>query len=356
MKRTPRCPFCQQPVAPPQNLGFQFADMDAGFCECGAVYVSDVTGFNRGAAFVEALFLATGGRWELAWDLIPGEDYRETVLEHYDQVSHQIVPEGHFEGRKVSGILYFVRLAEDLRTLGEKDLEEIRRRRKRPESPPSSRPRKLRRAEAEKLVREGRFEELRLLCRHQPLNLRILQKVLYHPDRALRFRTVKYLGELARELADEMPEEIADLVKRLLYASADSAASAWGALEAVGEIVRVLPRRFGLYVRNLLAFLAYPEFRPAALFALWRIAERHPELLRREKPFRLLEFLGDENPEVRGLVLLTLKALGLKETASEVQKLRGDQAHFEVYFPEKDDFETLKIGELAARILEEWRN
>ncbi len=354
MNRPPRCPFCQRPVAPPKNLGFQFADMEAGFCECGAVYVSDVTGFNRGAAFVEALFLATGGRWELAWDLIPGEDYQETVLEHYDQVSHQIVPEGHFEGRKISGILYFVKLAKDLRDLGEKDLEEIRRRRKRPETPPDFRPRKLRRGEAEKLVREGRFEELRLLCRHQPLNLRILQKVLYHPERTLRFRVVKYLGELARDLADEIPEEIADLVKRLLYASADSAASAWGALETVGEIIRFLPRRFGLYVRNLLAFLAYPEFRPAALFALWRIAERHPELLRREKPFRLLHLLSDENPEVRGLALLTMKALGLKETAPEIRKFEGDEATFEVYFPEKDRFETLRIKELATQILREW--
>ncbi|MBX6422087.1 DVU0298 family protein [Thermosulfurimonas sp. F29] len=348
MNRIPSCPFCGQPVAPPRNLGFQFADLDAGFCGCGAVYVSDVTGYNRGAAFAEALFLATGGRWELAWDLMPGEDYQESVLERYDQVTHQIVPEGHLEGRRVSGVLYFVRLAEDLRNLGNESLEAVRRRRR--QSIPAARARKLRRPEAETLVAEGRFEEILELCRAQPLNLRVLQKLLYHPDRALRLRTVKYLGELARNLADEIPEALADLVKRLLYASADSAASAWGALEAVGEIVRALPERFGLYVRNLMAFLPYPEFRPAALFALWRIGEKHPELLRREKAFGLLRYLSDENPEVRGLTLLILRALGLREAAPEILPLSQDESEFEVYLPEEERFVTLQVGRLAQEI------
>jgi len=345
MNRIPSCPFCGQPVAPPQNLGFQFADLDAGFCGCGAVYVSDVTGYNRGAAFVEALFLATGGRWELAWDLIPGEDYREALLEHYDQVTHQIVPEGHLEGRRISGVLYFVKLADDLRDLGKESLEAIRARRKRRSS--TARPRKLRRPEAERLVIEGRLEEILELCRLQPLNLRVLQKLLYHPDRRLRLRTVKYLGEIATHLADEIPEALADLVKRLLYASADSAASAWGALEAVGEIVRALPERFGLYVRNIMAFLAYPEFRPGALFALWRIAEKHPELLRREGALGLLKYLSDDDPEVRGFILLILRALGLRETVREVLPLREDQSEFEVYLPEEDRFATFRIDALA---------
>ncbi len=354
MNRRPRCPFCGFEIDPPRNLGFQFADFDAGFCPCGAVYVSDVTGYNRGAAFAEALFLACGGNWDLAWDLLPGEDYQEGILEKYDQLSHQIVPEGAFEGRKVSGVLYFVRLAEDLRELGSKTLEEIRQARQEARPPAHFRPRKLRRPEAERLVAEKKFEELFLLCRHQPLNLRVLQKVLYHPDRHLRFRTATYLGEIASRLVKDYPEEVADLVKRLLYASADSAASAWGALETVGEIIRHLPQRFGLYVRNLLAFLKYPEFRPAALYALYRIADKHPELLRRQKPLLLLEMLSDQNPEVRGLALLTLDRCGLRELRSYLEPLRQDSMEFEVYSPEEDRFLKWHLGNLTRQILTSW--
>ena len=356
MSRTPRCPFCGKPIAPPKDLGFQFADLDAGFCECGAVYVSDVTGYNRGSAFAEALFLAAGGDWELAWDLIPGEDYQESMLEPYDQVSHQIVPERALEGRKVSGVLYFVKLADDLREVSREKIPEIRRSRKREDFPSGFRPRKIRRSEAERLVSEGRLQGLLLLCKHQPLNIRTLQRVLYHPDPGLRFRTVKFLGRIAAELADEHPEEVADLLRRLLYASADSAASAWGALETVGEIIRCLPQRFGLYIRNLQAFLKYPEFRAAALFALWRIADQHPELVRRERPFLLADFLGDRDPLVRGLALKTVYRAGLKGLASSLRDLLSDDAEFEIYHPEEDTFKRFRVGELAARILKEWEH
>ncbi|QJA05769.1 hypothetical protein FVE67_02680 [Thermosulfurimonas marina] len=351
--KPPSCPFCGREIPPPRNLGFQFADHDAGVCECGAVYVSDVTGFNRGSAFAEALFLASGGRWELAWDLAPGEDYQEIWLEPYDQARHLLVPEGTLEGRKVSGALCFVRLAEDLLELSREDLEALRRPSSR--SSPEVRPRKLRRPEAERLVAENRREELLLLCRAQPLNLRVLQKILYHPEALLRLRTATLLGEFARRFGDECPEEVADLVKRLLYASADTAASAWGALEAVGEIIRALPRRFGLYVRNLLAFLPYPEFRPGALYALWRVAEAHPELLLREKPFRVVSLLEDENPLVRGLALLILRALRLSEAAPGVRPLLEDSRTFEIYLPEEDRFVSRRLKEVAEEILKDQR-
>ncbi|RUM89043.1 MAG: hypothetical protein DSZ24_02250 [Thermodesulfatator sp.] len=352
--RPPLCPFCGRKIEPPRNLGFQFADHDAGLCACGAVYVSDVTGFNRGSAFAEALFLASGGRWDLAWDLTPGEDYQEFWLEPYDQVTHQIVPEGFLEGRRISGALCFLRLADDLLELSREHLETLKK--KSPTPPLEVRPRKLRRPEAERLVEENRREELLLLCRAQPLNLRTLQKILYHPEPLLRLRTAVLLGEFSRRFGDAYPEVIADLVKRLLYASADTAASAWGALEAVGEIIRALPRRFSLYVRNLLAFLPYPEFRPGALYALWRVAEAHPQLLLQEKPFRVLPLLQDPDPLVRGLTLLILRALSLKEVARQIEPLKKDPATFQIYLPEEDTFESYKIGELATETLQKFRS
>ncbi len=354
MNRTPECPFCSRLVPPPRDLGFQFSDLDAGFCDCGAIYVSDVTGYNRGTAFAEALFLAAGGDWDLAWDLVPGEDYQEKILEPYDQVTHQIVPEGVLEGRKISGCLYFLKLAEDLRDLTAEKLAQVRAQRQAQSSP--TRGRKIRRPEAERLVAENRREELLLLCQKQPLNLRVFQKLLYHPEPLIRFRTAHLLGELAQRLADQYPAEISDLVKRLLYASADSAASAWGALEAVGEIIARLPERFGLYVRNLQAFLKYPEFRPAALYGLWRIASRQPSLLCQERPFLLVSLLKDPSPEIKGLVLLILKALGLKELAPEIEPLARQTESFTFYDPIQDAFQSQSLGALTQSLLKEWQD
>ncbi len=345
------CPFCQSPVAPPRDLGFQYGDFEAGFCECGAVYVSDVTGYNRGAAFVEALLLACGGDWDLAWELVPEEDYQEEILEHYDQKLHLLFHED--PERPARGVLYFLRLADDVRGVSKDRLEEIRQQRQRPFRPPEGfRPKRLTRQEAERLLREGKRQELLLLARYQPLNLRVFQKLLYSADLELRWQAVMLLGEAASEVLAEKPEIVADLVKRLIYASADSAASAWGALETVGEIIRRAPERFGLFVKNLFAFLKYPEFRPAALFALGRIGETHPQLLRREPALKLLDLLEDKGPETRAMAAWAIGQIGLFEAKPKLSELLQDQTPVRFFDPAEGRLREVTVGEMAQRAME----
>ncbi len=346
------CPFCGRLIAPPENLGFQFADFDAGFCECGAVYVSDVTGHNQGAAFMEALILACGGNWELAWELTPEEDYEEFVLEHYDQKSHQIIQETG-ERSPYRGVLYFLRLAEDLRGLSAEKIAKLKaERRRREDGPPHGfKPKRFRRPEAERLLQAGKTQELLLHSRYEPLNLRTFQKLLYHADPLLRWKAVLLLGQATKEVIKTRPEMIADLVKRLIYASADSAASAWGALETVGEIIRYHPERFGLFVKNLFAFLKYPEFRPAALWALARIGEKEPSLIRREPALLLLRFLEDENPQSRAMAVFACGAIGLKEAIPKLKELLNDKTPVEIFRPEEEKLETLTVGALAEEAL-----
>ncbi len=348
------CPFCGRLVPPPENLGFQFSDFDAGFCDCGAVYVSDVTGHNQGAAFMEALILACGGNWELAWELTPEEDYREHVLEHYDQKTHQIVREEG--GPSVRGVLYFLRLADDIRGLSAEKIAKLKaERRAREEGPPPGfRPRKLRRQEAEELLQSGNTRELLLHARYQPLNLRTYQKLLYHADPLLRWKAVLLLGQAAREILKSRPELVADLVKRLIYASADSAASAWGALETVGEIIRHAPERFGLFVKNLFAFLKYPEFRPAALWALARIGEKEPSLIRREPALMLLKFLDDRDPQTKAMAVYACGKIGLSEAAPKLEELLDDDTEIELFEPESLALKKMSLGQLARETLNQF--
>ncbi|MCL6500144.1 MAG: hypothetical protein K6U07_08995 [Firmicutes bacterium] len=112
----PACPFCGQPVERPRELKTRRpGEMPVGSCPCGAVYACDVTGHNLGAAFIEALVFGCNMDWDLAWSLLPGEDYLEKPVEGYDLESHLIVPGGSFQGRRVRGALYFVRLHRDIR-------------------------------------------------------------------------------------------------------------------------------------------------------------------------------------------------------------------------------------------------
>ncbi len=345
------CPFCGRPVEPPRNLGFQTSDFDAGICECGAVYVSDVTGYNQGAAFVEALVLACGGNWDMAWELSPEEDYKEIVFEGYDQHKHVIYSEREKRERNIRGVLYFLKLAEDIKDLSITQLQKLRAERKNKPTPnPPSR--RLSRAEAEKLIYQGKEKELLLLCQGQPINLRILQKVLYSADPLLRWHTVILLGKATHCLLKDRPEIVVDLIKRLIYASADSAASAWGALETVGEIIRHAPERFGIFVRNLLAFLKYPEYRPGALWALGRIGEKNPELLRRERILALIRLLEDKDPTTRGLCAWVMGRARIIEGEKSLEKLLDDQNKINIYLPEKRRLQETTVGELAREALE----
>jgi len=103
--KIPTCPFCGRPIAKPTYLPIGFSDLEAGICECGSVYVCDVTGHNRGAAFVEALLIACAGDWDLAWDLSPDEDYKEIWVEVELKWTIKSVDEWHGEYDPATGNL-----------------------------------------------------------------------------------------------------------------------------------------------------------------------------------------------------------------------------------------------------------
>src|SRR4030042_1088622 len=104
----PACPFCGMLIPRPQEIHSR--EMPLGSCSCGAVYACDVTGHNLGAAMIEALVHACTGDWDCAWELTPDEDYLDKQLKDYDLETHHIIHSGVYEGRRISGVLYFIRL------------------------------------------------------------------------------------------------------------------------------------------------------------------------------------------------------------------------------------------------------
>jgi hypothetical protein len=109
------CPFCGMPVEKPKELTMRrWGEMPVGSCSCGAVYACDETGHNLGSAMIEALVFGCNMDWDLAWGLLPGEDYLEKVIEDYDYVNHRLVPGGVLNRRRISGVLYFIRLHDDV--------------------------------------------------------------------------------------------------------------------------------------------------------------------------------------------------------------------------------------------------
>jgi hypothetical protein len=356
LKTRPWCPFCGQDVGRPQypdrrKLG-EFA---LGSCECGAVYASDPSGFNIGAAIVECLVHACDDNWELAWDLLPEQDYLTGRLEDYDEVTHQVVETRNLDGRIIRGVLYFIRLQESVAALSIRVKEQ--------EKSPAAKSvaagqniqvekagnSKRERIKANKnLVREMVHNKdadgLVALCLDDKKTLRLLQRQLYEPDEAKRWAIASFIGEVCGRVATRKPGMVSDLLHLLFEACSDSASSNWGAVESIGSIIAARPDIYGSFTRHLLNYISDPSTRAQVLWALGTIAEKRPDLVRNTSFYQLIGLLDSPVAAVRGYMVRLLGRLQAKEVAGKIRVLQDDTTSLTIYengLPVQTDIGTL---------------
>lgn len=351
--RTTRCPFCRMPVERPRELqSHRPTEMPLGSCTCGAVYAYDATGHNLGTAYIESLVFACNMDWDLAWSLLPEEDYLASLVEKYDLESNYVIPGGAFEGRRVAGALYFVRLNKELREITRKGVEQTFARtaplRPGPQVPTNGGS-PLTKKQVEQLVAGNQIEPLLEAARHGTKVLRHLQRLLYTSDTLLRFRTAEILGLVSAVVAKKEPAAVANLLQGFSTSFNYSAASSWGAIDAMGEIIRCAPDLFAGYIPVLYQFLLDDALRPQTLRAMGRIANARPDLIRVAVP-RLLPFLDDANPESRGYTAWILGSVTASEAKLGLASVGNQEDEVEIY--EQGGIVKKTVGRLAAEALE----
>jgi HEAT repeat protein len=349
----PSCPFCGRLIERPKELTTRMpTEMPVGACTCGAVYACDVTGHNLGAAMSEALVLACDGEWDLAWDLLPEEDYLEKEVSNYDDETHLIVHSSAYQGRQVSGKLYFIRLHKDIRDVTE---EGVRKRLEKPtpapyrHAPRRREKRSFTKKEVESLVRAYDVESILSLAEKDTRILPDLRRLLYSVDSLLRWRTADILGKVAALIANRDPGAISKLLRGLFTSIADTAASSWGAVDAIGEIITNRPELFAGYLPELVQLTRDKALLPEVLRALGNIAEAHPDLMRKST-FRLVPLLSDPDPEIRAYTTILFGNLRGHEAKEDLARLKEDKATIDIY--RSGALEKKTIGEIATESLE----
>jgi len=353
MTETPICPFCNAPIDRPTNLTTRMPDeMPVGLCSCGAVYAFDETGHNLGAAMSEALVVSCNMDWDLAWDLVPEEDYEEAIVEHYDGITHRICPRGLFDDRRIRGALYFIKLHEDIE---EATLPDVKKRlEKAKKSVPAKRPyasRKkiLSKREVETFVSEYNTGPILDAAGKDRSLIRNIQRLLYSGDVLLRKRAADILGQVCAVVAEDNPSMISRLLQGLLYSITDTAAFPWGAFEAIGEIIAKKPDVFGPYLPKLYPFLSDETRRVQAMEAIARVAMSKPELLRRHT-FYFMPLFDDPDPEMRAYTAWLMGSLHATEMKKDLEKLLDDDHEVRIY---KDGNMELKtVGAIASEAIE----
>jgi len=348
----PECPFCGMTVERPQELETRrMEEMPVGTCGCGAVYACDVTGHNLGSAFIEALVLACNMDWDLAWSLYPEEDYQEKLIEHYEPASHLIVPGGSFNGRRVRGALYFIRMNTEVQevTTGGVTRRLVRSTPvKTAPTPEESTKKAFTKAEVEKLAASYQLSPLLAMAGEDKRILRDLQRLIYSSEELLRLRAADILGRVCAVIVARDPGVVSNLMQRLLNSIPDSAASSWGAIDVIGEIIANAPDQFMSYTPRLYQFMDDEKLRPSIIKAIARAAETRPDLIR-QSIFRFIPYLGDPNPEVRGYATVLLGNLGVPEGKSFLASVDNDNHLIKVY---RNGIITAKtVGELALEAM-----
>lgn len=360
----PWCPFCGMDVGrPTEGIERKMREFPMGVCECGAVYISDATGHNVGAAMVECLVTACNNQWDLAWELIPEDDYLTGTLDNYDEVTHQIVPKRNLDGRAVRGVLYFVRLHKDMAELVKRYEHKLGATQPAsvpdgivanaplPAVEPERDPRRTKRRADKQVVKrlaESRdIDALVDLYFDDRKVLRYLQRLLYEPDTGGRYRIAWVLGQVCGRVATREPGPVADLLHRLFEACSDSAASSWGMVEAIGAIIAARPDIYGAFTRHLFNFMGDPATREAVLWGLGEIAATRPDLIRKTPFYSLFPVLNHSNPVFRGLTLRLLGRIRAKEAGFQILGLQHDATPITLY--EQGRPHATTVAELSAQ-------
>ncbi len=356
LKTKPWCPFCGQDVGRPQYPDKRkLGEFSLGSCGCGAVYASDPSGFNIGAAIVECLVHACGDNWELAWDLLPEQDYLTGRIEDYDEVTHQVVETRNLDGRIIRGVLYFIRLQENVTNLSastkEKDssaaaksFASVKKIQEKSEGQTKREKKKANKNLVRDMVQNRDADGLVALCFDDKKTLRLLQRQLYEPDEAKRWAIASFIGEVCSRVAMRKPGMVSDLLHLLFEACSDSAASNWGAVESIGSIIAARPDIYGSFTRHLLAYIGDPSTRAQVLWALGTIAEKRPDLVRNTSFYQLIGLLDSPVAAVKGYMLMLLGRLQAKEVAGRIRALQDDTTMLIIYengLPVKTDLGTL---------------
>jgi hypothetical protein len=346
IKVRPWCPFCGQDVGRPREpVQRKMDEFTMGECQCGAVYTCDPTGFNVGAAMVEAIVHACDDNWDLAWELLPDEDYLTGRIDNYDEQTHQIYETKNVDGRKVSGVLYFVRLHKDLAQLAYK-LGEHRKATETalapplavtdiPEMEPARDPARTKKRADKKvvdaLVAREDIDALVDLALDDLKTLRFMQRLLYNPDEAQRWHTAHVIAQVCRRLSTRKPGAVSDLLHRLYEACSDSASTHWGLLETIGSIIAGRPDIYGGFARHLLMYRHLDSSRTQVLWALGSLAEKRPDIVRATPFYSLFPLLHHEDASTRGHAARLFGRIAASEVAGEIRQLKDDTAALVIY-------------------------
>ena len=194
-------------------------------------------------------------------------------------------------------------------------------------------------------MRDGNFSALVALAGREKRVAGQLLLFLYDPGSLLHWRALEGLGQVA----GAFPQQVQKLIGRLLYQlNEDSGSFGWGAAAALGEIGRGQLSLVAEIIPMFCGFLEEEFSRAPMLWGLGRLGEVHPEALTEIMPL-VPSFLGDADPQVRGLSAWCLGKARHQPAAAALETLLADDSPVQIY--DQGDLHRATVGRVAQQAL-----
>ncbi len=198
------------------------------------------------------------------------------------------------------------------------------------------------------LLEEKEYKQLADAIIQKRSNIRYLNRLLYDPDKLIRWRAIEAIGEIADRLAGEDPEAVRVMLRKLLWTINDeSGGIGWSAPECIGEIIYRRPDLFAEFASIVLSYAEEHMLRRGVLWAAGRIAQARPGLVREDLNV-LTAFVHDSDPVVRGYTLRFLDIMREKLDFKCYSHLLEDWSIVPIY--ENSLLKETTVADLALRL------
>ncbi len=198
------------------------------------------------------------------------------------------------------------------------------------------------------------LEEIGSLPGRQVINP--LFSFLCSTDPQVKWRAVKAIGEVVKNIAEEDMESARVVMRRMMWNLNDeSGGIGWGLPEAMGE---VMAQHQGLaveyvmilksYIREDGNFLEHEPLQRGVLWGLGRLAQERPELLK-NVTVHVRPFLSSADAVLRGLAAWTMGLLGGSQGDPALTSLESDETEVTLYLNGTE--RSYRISELVKKAL-----
>ena len=187
------------------------------------------------------------------------------------------------------------------------------------------------------LLVRGSLEQVAELAQRKKRVLGSLVSLTYDPDPLISWRAVETMGLACDRLADTDPGSVRQHLRRLYWLiTEESGGICWRAPEAMAEVIHHRPKLLAdflpivVYLIQEMAEEDLDHFRPGVLWAIGRLGpacgDHIPNIID-----AIAGALGDPKPQVRGLAVWCLAAVGEVEYVKSRPGLLSDDGPVELY-------------------------